>query len=86
VAPCKLLHSIVWRIVEKIFSSLPPAMKALLDQCIARGLYGDQAATIRHFISAGLERLVDQGRLIDLPTLLVPSDSGGKDGEGETKN
>ena len=76
----------VRRIVEKVFSSLPPAMKALLDQCIARGLYGDQAATIRYFINAGLERLVDQGRLIDVPTLRVPSDSGGKDGEGETQN
>jgi hypothetical protein len=44
-------------------------MKALLDQCIARNLYGDQAATIRQFIHSGLERLVDQHRLIDSPTV-----------------
>jgi Arc/MetJ-type ribon-helix-helix transcriptional regulator len=49
-------------------------MKALLDQCVNRGLYGDQSATIRHFINAGLERLIDQGRLIDSP-IPAPSEA-----------
>jgi hypothetical protein len=44
-------------------------MKALLDQCVARKLYGDEAATIRQFINDGLERLVSQRRIVDIPTL-----------------
>jgi hypothetical protein len=44
-------------------------MKALLDQCVARKLYGDEAATIRQFITDGLERLVGQRRIIDAPTV-----------------
>jgi hypothetical protein len=43
-------------------------MKALLDQCVRRQWYGDEAATIRHFINAGIERLLDQNRLVDEPT------------------
>jgi len=60
-------------VVEKVFSSLPPAMKALLDQCVERGLYGDQATTIRYFITIGLERLIDQHRIIDVPVASSPS-------------
>jgi hypothetical protein len=43
-------------------------MQALLDQCIARQIYGDEAATVRHFINVGLERLIDQHRIIDVPS------------------
>jgi hypothetical protein len=43
-------------------------MKALLDQCVRRNWYGDEASTIRHFITIGLERLIEQHRLIDEPT------------------
>jgi hypothetical protein len=43
--------------VEKVSTRLPSAMMALLNQCIARGLYGDQAMTVRHFITIGLEHL-----------------------------
>jgi hypothetical protein len=53
----------------KVSTRLAPGMKDLLDQCINRNLYGDQSATIRHFINVGLERLVKQGRLIDTPAL-----------------
>ena len=55
----------------KVSTTLAPGMKALLDQCIARKLYGDQAATVRQFINAGLERLIEQNRLIDVPGLTV---------------
>ena len=68
-------------VVEKIFSTLPPAMKALLDQCVSRGLYGDQAATIRHFVTVGLERLVDQHRLFDIPTAPIQPQKAQNDGE-----
>jgi hypothetical protein len=44
-------------------------MKVLLDQCVSRSLYGDEAATIRHFSHLGIERLLDQHRLIDVPTV-----------------
>jgi hypothetical protein len=53
--------------VEKVSTRLPAGMKALLDQCITRELYGDQAMTVRHFITIGLERLVEEGRLLDPP-------------------
>jgi hypothetical protein len=53
----------------KVSTTLAPGMKALLDQCITRNLYGDQAATVRQFIHAGLERLLDQHRLIDAPII-----------------
>jgi hypothetical protein len=43
----------------------------LLDQCVDRKLCGDEAATIRHFINIGLEHLVDQHRLIDIPALPI---------------
>jgi hypothetical protein len=64
----------------KVSTRLAPGMKALLDQCIARNLYGDQAATIRQFIHAGLERLVEQNRLIDVPTI-ASNPSIGETGE-----
>jgi hypothetical protein len=60
----------------KVSTRLAPGMKALLDQCIQRNLYGDQAATIRHFINAGLERLVEQHRLIDVPTVASTRSTG----------
>jgi hypothetical protein len=52
-------------------------MKALLDQCVRRRLYGDEAATIRHFIYSGLERLVQQNRLIDSPTIPPSEETDG---------
>jgi hypothetical protein len=70
--------------VDKIFSALPAGMKALLDQCIARGLYGDQAMTVRHFVTIGLEHLVEQGRLVDTRLALpTTTESGARDGETE---
>jgi hypothetical protein len=55
--------------LPKVSTTLPDGMKALLDQCVARRLYGDEAATIRQFINDGLEKLVDQRRIIDAPTV-----------------
>ena len=55
--------------MPKVSTTLPRGMKTLLDQCVSRGLYGDEAATIRHFINQGLERLMDQHRIIDVPTV-----------------
>lgn len=68
----------------KVSTRLAPGMKALLDQCIARNLYGDQAATVRQFIHVGLERLVAQNRLIDLPSIAVSPASDESRDEGET--
>jgi hypothetical protein len=65
----------------KVSTTLAPGMKALFDQCVARNLYGDQAATVRQFIHVGLERLVEQNRLIDLPIIASPS-SGDETREG----
>jgi hypothetical protein len=59
----------------KVSTTLAPGMKALFDQCVARNLYGDQAATVRQFINVGLERLVDQNRIIDLPSITLPTSS-----------
>jgi hypothetical protein len=71
--------------VAKVSTTLPSGMQALLDQCINRRLYGGEAETVRHFINAGLERLVDQGRLIDTPTIAPASEA--TDGEDtETKD
>jgi hypothetical protein len=71
--------------VEKVFSTLPHGMKALLDQCVNRGLYGDQSTTIRHFINIGLERLVEQGRLVDSPLIQARSaDAKNEEGGGQT--
>ncbi|GIQ75944.1 hypothetical protein BraRD5C2_43870 [Bradyrhizobium sp. RD5-C2] len=55
--------------MPKVSTTLPDGMKALLDQCVARKLYGDEAATIRQFINDGLERLIGQRRIIDAPTV-----------------
>jgi hypothetical protein len=63
---------------SKVSTTLAPGMKALLDQCIARNLYGDQAATVRQLIHVGLERLVEQRRLIDLPVLPAGGSSEGR--------
>jgi len=57
-------------------------MKALLDQCVNRGLYGDQSATIRHFVNIGLERLIEQGRIIDSPLMAAPEGSNDKTNQG----
>jgi hypothetical protein len=55
-------------------------MKALLDQCVARKLFGDEAATIRQFINDGLEKLVEQRRIIDAPTVAnIPSTDAKRD-------
>ena len=68
--------------MAKVFSTLPPGMKALLDQCVNRGLYGDHSATIRHFINVGLERLIDQGRIVDSSVLApLPPDTDQPDEE-----
>jgi hypothetical protein len=56
-------------LVPKVSTTIPEGMKALLDQCVARRMYGDEAATIRHFIGSGLERLIDQSRLVDIPSV-----------------
>jgi hypothetical protein len=56
-------------------------MKALLDQCVSRKLYGDEAATIRQFINDGLERLVDQRRIIDVPIVASSPSTGETPGE-----
>jgi hypothetical protein len=89
VAVSKLFHSSLYGvIVEKIFSSLPRGMKALLDQCISRDLYGDQAMTVRHFVTIGLEQLVQQGRLIDTrlgPVVSEGADRRDESGEGNTE-
>jgi hypothetical protein len=55
-------------------------MKALLDQCVARKLYGDEAATIRQFINDGLEKLIDQRRIIDVPVVASKPSTGAKPG------
>jgi hypothetical protein len=68
---------------NKVGTTLAPGMKALFDQCLARNIYGDQAATVRQFVNTGLERLIDQGRLIDVPGLVTPITS--KDGESDEK-
>jgi hypothetical protein len=74
--------------VEKIWSALPPGMKALLDQCVARGLYGDPAMTVRHFVTLGLEQLVVDGRLIDIASVPKPpaaeGEQHGEEGKGST--
>ena len=76
-----VLQQFVGCVVAKVFSNLPSGMKALLDQCVNRGLYGDHSATIRHFINVGLERLVEQGRLVDLSVLSPPNDRDQPDEE-----
>jgi len=55
--------------VPKVSTTLPDGMKTLLDQCVGRKVYGDEAATIRQFINDGLERLIDQRRIIDAPAV-----------------
>jgi hypothetical protein len=55
---------------RQIYVTLPSGMRALFNQLVARDLYGDEnSAVARHLITIGLEDLVRQGRLIDLPTV-----------------
>jgi hypothetical protein len=70
-------------IVPKVSTTLPDGMKALLDQCVSRGLYGDEAATIRQFVSQGIERLIDQHRIIDSPNIASrpPAEAAHRDPE-----
>jgi len=56
----------------------------LLDQCIDRGLYGDQAMTVRHFVIVGLERLIEQGRLADSRMPTPAPKSGATNGDSES--
>ena len=66
--------------MPKVSTTLPKGLKALLDQCVRRQWYGDEASTIRHFITIGLERLIDQHQLIDEPTAADrPSTNGTQD-------
>ncbi len=68
MAPSKsLLSTLYGPPLPKVSTTLPEGMKALLDQCVSRKLYGDEAATIRQFINDGLERLIAQRRIIDVP-------------------
>lgn len=54
---------------RQIYVTLPAGMRALFNQLVARDLYGNEnSAVARHLITIGLEDLVQQGRLIDLPT------------------
>jgi hypothetical protein len=57
---------------RQIYVTLPSATRALFNQLVMRDLYGDEnSAVARHLITIGLEKLVRQGRLVDVPT--VPS-------------
>jgi hypothetical protein len=61
---------------RQIYVTLPSGMRALFNQLVDRELYGDEnSAVARHLITIGLEELVRQGRLIDLPTVATsPAD------------
>jgi hypothetical protein len=53
---------------RQIYVTLPAGMRALFNQLVGRELYGNEnSAVARHLITVGLEDLVKQGRLIDLP-------------------
>jgi hypothetical protein len=55
---------------RQIFVTLPDGARALFNQLVARKLYGEEkSAVARHLIMIGLDRLVEQNRLIDLPTV-----------------
>lgn len=61
-------------------------MRALFNQLVARKLYGDDNSTVaRQLIIAGLERLVEQRRLVDNPFATIGPDdteeTGGADEE-----
>lgn len=54
---------------RQIFVTLPHGARALFNQLVARKLYGEDNSSVgRHLIMIGLDRLVEQGRLIDLPS------------------
>jgi hypothetical protein len=53
--------------MAKVSTDLPEGMQALFDQCLDRALYGGEAATVRAFITMGIERLIEQRRIIDTP-------------------
>ena len=73
MAPWKVLESTKLRVMaeesSKIYVTLPPGMRALFDQLVARNLYGGNSAAARHLITIGLDHLVEQGRLSDAPTV-----------------
>jgi len=55
---------------RQIHVTLPAGMRALFNQLVRRNLYGDEnSAVARHLITIGLDHLVEQRRLIDLPSL-----------------
>jgi hypothetical protein len=58
---------------SKLYVTLPAGMQALFDQLVARKIYGEEKAPVaRALIMMGLERLVDQRRLIDTPNIASP--------------
>jgi hypothetical protein len=64
---------------RQIFVTLPKGARALFNQLVERKLYGEDNSSVgRHLIMIGLDRLVEQNRLIDLPnpsTDDMPDDS-----------
>jgi hypothetical protein len=60
---------------RQIFVTLPQCARALFNQLVARKLYGEDNSSVgRHLIMIGLDQLVEQGRLIDLPSAAtIPS-------------
>jgi hypothetical protein len=53
---------------RQIYVTLPKGARALFNQLVQRGLYGEDNSSVgRHLIMIGLDRLVEQSRLIDLP-------------------
>jgi hypothetical protein len=73
VAPWRVPQSILYSVMpedsSKIYVTLPAGMRSLFDQLVARNLYGGNSAVARYLITIGLERLVEQNRLIDPPTV-----------------
>ena len=55
---------------RQIFVTLPKGARTLFNQLVERKLYGEDNSSVgRHLIMIGLDRLVEQNRLIDLPTV-----------------
>jgi hypothetical protein len=60
---------------RRIYVTLPAGTRALLDQLIARDLYGTEHGVVaKHLIIASLDRLVEQNRLIDAPSVATVPD------------
>ena len=54
----------------------------LFNQLVERGLYGEDNSSVgRHLIMIGLDRLVEQSRLIDLPVAANSPSTDAKPGE-----